>query len=119
MIVIVNSSNEVSVFASNRGRPQATGMEGVGHTDDLLDLGVDSSTAVGISSDLSEACGHDLPAELVFGHTTVLDITDYVAALGQAKEKTATGCVVFDCFLAQCRRGVRYGRSHVLFTYMH
>lgn len=70
---------------------QATGMQHVGHFDDLLDLGVDSSTAVGISSDLSEACGHDLPAELVFGHPTATNIADYVAALGQVKGKIVSG----------------------------
>lgn len=86
-------------------------MEGVGHTDDLLDLGVDSSTAVGISSDLSEACGHDLPAELVFGHTTVKEIAEYVATLGQAKGKTANGCVALDHFLARWQRQPRHGRN--------
>lgn len=77
------------------GHTQATGMQHVGHFDDLLDLGVDSSTAVGISSDLSEACGHDLPAELVFGHPTATTIADYVAALGQAKGKMVNGWVAF------------------------
>lgn len=98
-------------FLLNRRRQQATGMEGVGHTDDLLDLGVDSSTAVGISSDLSEACGHDLPAELVFGHTTVKDIADYLATLGQAKGKTAIGCVALVRFLGRSQRRPRYGKN--------
>lgn len=66
-------------------------MQHVGHFDDLLDLGVDSSSAVGISSDLSEACGHDLPAELVFGHPTATNIADYVASLGKARRKIMNG----------------------------
>lgn len=66
---------------------KATGMEGTSTTDDLLDLGVDSAMAVGISADLSEACGRDLPSELVFTHPTPSLIAEFIASLRKNEEE--------------------------------
>ncbi|CAB1103955.1 unnamed protein product [Ectocarpus sp. CCAP 1310/34] len=58
----------------------ATGVEGIGESDDLLDLGVDSLVSVGISKNLCEASGCDLPQELVFTHPTAALIAEFISS---------------------------------------
>ncbi|CAN0139856.1 unnamed protein product, partial [Ectocarpus sp. 12 AP-2014] len=62
----------------------AIGVEGIGEFDDLLDLGVDSLMSVGISKDLSEASGCELPQELVFTHPTATLISEFISSAVQS-----------------------------------
>ncbi|CAM9321295.1 unnamed protein product, partial [Ectocarpus sp. 13 AM-2016] len=64
----------------------ATGVEGIGESDDLLDLGVDSLVSVGISKSLSEASGCDLPQELVFTHPTAALIAEFISSAVQKSQ---------------------------------
>eukprot|EP00903_Cladosiphon_okamuranus_P019463 g17897.t1 len=59
----------------------ATGLEDLGASDDLLDLGVDSLMSVAISADLSEASGFQVPEEIVFRYPTASLITGFVGDL--------------------------------------
>ncbi|CAM9346479.1 unnamed protein product [Ectocarpus sp. 12 AP-2014] len=54
----------------------ATGVEGIGESDGLLNLGVDSLT----SQDLSEASGCELPQELVLTHPTPARIAEFISS---------------------------------------
>ncbi|CAM9741072.1 unnamed protein product, partial [Ectocarpus fasciculatus] len=67
----------------------ATGVEGIEESDDLLDLGVDSLMSVGISKDLSEASGCELPQELVFTHPTPTLIAEFISSAVQSRQVNA------------------------------
>ncbi|CAB1113754.1 unnamed protein product [Ectocarpus sp. CCAP 1310/34] len=71
-----------------------TGMEGLRLSDDLLNLGVDSLSAVGISSKLSEASGLEIPPELVFTHPNAGLIAEYVRSQGGSLERIDQAKVV-------------------------
>ncbi|CAN0071852.1 unnamed protein product, partial [Ectocarpus sp. 12 AP-2014] len=64
-----------------------TGMEDLRLSDDLLNLGVDSLSAVGISSKLSEASGLEIPPELAFTHPNASLIAEYVRSQGGSLER--------------------------------
>lgn len=64
---------------------QATGMDGVAATDNLLDLGVDSSAALCIGARLAEVCQRELPPELVFTHPTPELIAEHLASLAHQR----------------------------------
>ncbi|CAN0057304.1 unnamed protein product [Ectocarpus sp. 6 AP-2014] len=66
----------------------ATGVEGIGESDDLLDLGIDSLVSVGISKNLSEASGCDLPQELVFTHPTAALIAEFISSTVKKSQAT-------------------------------
>ncbi|CAM9690750.1 unnamed protein product, partial [Ectocarpus sp. 13 AM-2016] len=71
---------KASPHTTDDNSTMATGVEGIEESDDLLELGVDSLLAVGISKDLSEACGCELPQELVFTHPTATLIAEFISS---------------------------------------
>lgn len=66
-------------------------MVGTNTEGDLLDLGIDSAMAVGISVDLSEACGVDLPPEVVLTNPTAVLIAEFVSSTLARKQQMASG----------------------------
>lgn len=66
-------------------------MTGTNVEDDLLDLGIDSAMAVGISVDLSEACGLDLPPDVLLTNPTAVLVADFVSSTLAQKQQLASG----------------------------